>query len=152
MKFSVAALATLAFAGLSAAAAVPQQLVQRNPVVDLADVGARIASIILEGKAADDEVRGRFAQNMIDGFRREYGDASNIVVIHTGHDYTWNGDQGNAWDHWHYELDVSIGGTIGYEMYVSKVGGYLKRTGDGGSQNGREEDGSRLTFADTGDL
>ncbi|CAD6978281.1 unnamed protein product, partial [Tilletia controversa] len=126
MKFSASAILSLALVGLSAAAAVPQQLVQRGTVSDLADVGAKIAQIILDGQAADDEVRGRFAQNMVDGFRREYGDATNIVVIHTGHDYAWNGAQGDAWQHWHYELDVQIGGTIGYEMYASKVGGYLK--------------------------
>ncbi|CAD6981429.1 unnamed protein product, partial [Tilletia controversa] len=78
--------------------------------------------IILKAQAADNDVRARFAQNMVDGFRREYGDATNIVVIHTEHDYTWNGAQGDAWEHWHYELDVQIGGTIGYEMYASKVG------------------------------
>ncbi|CAD6888583.1 unnamed protein product, partial [Tilletia caries] len=105
-----------------------QQLVQRGTVSDLADVGAKIAQIILKAQAADNDVRARFAQNMVDGFRREYGDATNIVVIHTEHDYTWNGAQGDAWEHWHYELDVQIGGTIGYEMYASKVGGYLKRT------------------------
>ncbi|KAK0542351.1 hypothetical protein OC845_006662, partial [Tilletia horrida] len=132
MKFNAAAILSFALVGLSAAASVPMK---RAAVADIAEVGAKIAEIILEGKAADDETRGRFAQNMIDGFRREYGDNSNIVVIHTGHDYTWDGVQGSDWGHSHYELDVQIGGTIGYELYVSKVSGYLHRTGDGGGLN-----------------
>ncbi|CAD6944243.1 unnamed protein product, partial [Tilletia laevis] len=43
MKFSASAILSLALVGLSAAAAVPQQLVQRGTVSDLADVGAKIA-------------------------------------------------------------------------------------------------------------
>ncbi|KAK0532340.1 hypothetical protein OC835_003361 [Tilletia horrida] len=161
MKFAASTLLALAFAGLSSAAAIPQELAQRaggSSIADVAEVGAKIAEIILQGQAADNDVRERFSQNMVDGFRREYGDNSNIVVIHTGHDYAWDGAQGTDWNHWHYELDIQIGGTVGYEMYVSKTSGYLKRTGDGGTINwawygfltegGAQEDGSRLNFID----
>ncbi|PWN86916.1 hypothetical protein FA10DRAFT_235151 [Acaromyces ingoldii] len=72
---------------------------------------------------------------MIDGMRQTWGDEHNYVICHTDHEYQWNGAEGADWGHAHYELDIQIGGTVGYEVYGSNVGGYFKGKGDGGYLN-----------------
>ncbi len=58
----------------------------------------------------------------------------NFVICHTKHSYTWDGNRGQDWDHWHEEFDIKIGGTIGYEVYWARSGTF-KREGDGGYLN-----------------
>ncbi|KIY72583.1 hypothetical protein CYLTODRAFT_343826, partial [Cylindrobasidium torrendii FP15055 ss-10] len=88
-----------------------------------------------------------------DGLAAKYN--KNVVVCHTKHEYHWDGVQGVDWYHEHFEVDIAIGGTIGYEVYVASSGTF-KRNGDGGEINwgwngvlarGAEDNGSRLTFA-----
>ncbi|EPQ53362.1 hypothetical protein GLOTRDRAFT_100927 [Gloeophyllum trabeum ATCC 11539] len=42
--------------------------------------------------------------------------------------------QGTDWVHQHFEIDIEIGGTIGYELYLGNTGTF-KRNGDGGDIN-----------------
>ncbi|KIY61616.1 hypothetical protein CYLTODRAFT_362612, partial [Cylindrobasidium torrendii FP15055 ss-10] len=88
-----------------------------------------------------------------DGLADEY--KKNVVVCHTDHEAKFDGVQGTDWYHEHFEVDIQIGGTIGYEVYVAGSGTF-KRNGDGGEINwgwngvlakDAEEDGSLLTFA-----
>ncbi|KIY69840.1 hypothetical protein CYLTODRAFT_348776, partial [Cylindrobasidium torrendii FP15055 ss-10] len=88
-----------------------------------------------------------------DGLADEY--KKNVVVCHTDHEAKFEGAEGTDWYHEHFEVDIQIGGTIGYEVYVGKAGTF-KRNGDGGEINwgwngvlakDAEEDGSLLTFA-----
>lgn len=39
--------------------------------------------------------------------------AFNYVIVHTDHDYQWDGAQDTHWAHDHQEFDVYVGGTIG---------------------------------------
>ncbi|EJD44584.1 hypothetical protein AURDEDRAFT_114304, partial [Auricularia subglabra TFB-10046 SS5] len=107
-----------------------------------------------------------------DGMAKEYP-KTNVVVCHTDHEAHFDGQEGVDWAHTHFEIDIQLGGTIGYEVYVGGSGTF-KRKGDGGYINwgwyvsvpgpeeaqfaddahragvlakDAEEDGSLLTFA-----
>ncbi|EJD48393.1 hypothetical protein AURDEDRAFT_136092 [Auricularia subglabra TFB-10046 SS5] len=109
---------------------------------------------------------------MVDGMQKEFPD-TNVVVCHTDHEADFDGEEDVDWAHTHFEIDISLGGTIGYEVYVGGSGTF-KRNGDGGYMNwgwygfplvhsvgvdsnvsrragvlakDAEEDGSLLTFA-----
>lgn len=58
----------------------------------------------------------------------------NYVICHTDHSAKFNGEQGKDWDHLHKEYDISIGGTVGYEIYFGKDGSF-ELDGDGGYLN-----------------
>ncbi|KIY63015.1 hypothetical protein CYLTODRAFT_382885 [Cylindrobasidium torrendii FP15055 ss-10] len=127
--------------------------VEPRQKADIAGSIAELVNAILGGHSADDTARANTVKNVRDGLADEY--KRNVVVCHTDHEAHWDGVQGVDWYHEHFEVDIQIGGTIGYEVYVAK-GGTFKRKGDGGEINwgwngvlarDSEENGSKLTFA-----
>jgi len=78
----------------------------------------------------------------------------NWVICHTDHTTAFDGTQGTDWGHTHHELDISLGRTIGYELYWFRSGTFT-RNGDGGYLNwayegvvtGTENGGSVVHFA-----
>ena len=119
------------------------------------NIGGAISSIISGAKGQDDQKRENVIRNMVDGMAAHVPGA-NVVACHTKHEAKFDGEQGKDWIHQHFEVDISLGGTVGYELYMGNSGTF-KRLGDGGFINwgynavlakDAEEDGSLLTFAD----
>ncbi|KAJ8702334.1 hypothetical protein PTI98_001057 [Pleurotus ostreatus] len=77
----------------------------------------------------------------------------NWIIVHVKHTTKFDGTRGVDWGHKHHELDIQIGGTIGYEIYNFKSGEFT-RHGDGGFINwafqgnlkSRSSDGRHLVF------
>jgi hypothetical protein len=195
--------AVFAFIGFVVAApAIESGLVARQKL-DLASAAASALSGVLSGMDDDDKNRGLYTKGVSIRFireksayrpcprrwsnnsttntpRREFPFASpkrppdnslstfsNFVICHTKH------TPPSGWQHAHQEVDIRIGGTIGYEVSFVQVsecpksligvdrqiyagqGGVFKRQGDGGYINwawiGRvnsvTENGSRVDFA-----
>jgi hypothetical protein len=118
------------------------------------NIGSAISDIIANAKGQDDTKRANVIRNMVDGMAKHVPGA-NVVACHTDHEAKFDGEQGKDWIHEHFEVDISLGGTIGYELYMGNSGTF-KRNGDGGTINwgynavlakDPEEDGSLLTFA-----
>lgn len=83
-----------------------------------------------------------------------YSPDTNILIVHPKHDFHPGGTKGVDWFHEHKEVDIQVGGTIGYEVYGFQDG-WVKRYGDGGYINWAwngvlardpEEDKSKITF------
>jgi hypothetical protein len=93
--------------------------------------------------AEDDPKRERFTQDFVKKAKEDFPDY-NVVIIHTKHNREGN------FIHQHYELPISLGRTIGYEIYFSKKGDpfSLENLGDGGFINwafdGYKRDGNRI--------
>ncbi|KAF9022760.1 hypothetical protein BDZ89DRAFT_1137158 [Hymenopellis radicata] len=58
----------------------------------------------------------------------------NYVIVHTAHMVAFDGVEGVDWGHRHQELDIQIGGTIGFEIYTFRSGTFTLM-GDGGFTN-----------------
>ena len=43
------------------------------------------------------------------------------MICHVKHDKRFDGTQGNEWGHTHREVDIKIGGTIGYALVVRVI-------------------------------
>jgi hypothetical protein len=97
------------------------------------DIGKEIAGGIMGAINDDKEARSEFTQRLVSETRQKFPDR-NVVVCHTKHHYKWDGVQGQDWSHQHQEFDIQLGGTIGYEIYITK-GGEFFREGDGGYLN-----------------
>jgi hypothetical protein len=97
------------------------------------DLGKEIASGIMGVINDDKEARSEFTQRLVSETRQKFPDR-NVVVCHTKHHYRWDGTEGQGWSHQHQEFDIQLGGTIGYEIYITK-GGEFWREGDGGYLN-----------------
>ncbi|KAJ8523242.1 hypothetical protein ONZ45_g330 [Pleurotus djamor] len=131
-------------------------LVARNPgrLVKLAaDAIKKGFRAIQDGLKQDKNLRSDYTYRLIQELRSKYPQF-NYVVCHTKHSYQWDGVKGVDWDHRHEEVDVKIGGTIGYEIYNARSGTFT-RQGDGGFLNWAwggnavkvEDGGKRLVFA-----
>jgi hypothetical protein len=98
---------------------------------------------ILESINEDNPKRERFTQDFVNKAREEFPDY-NVVIIHPEH------KREGVWIHQHYELPISFGRTIGYEVYFSKKGDSftLENLGDGGfinwAYNGYGREGMRI--------
>jgi hypothetical protein len=66
------------------------------------------------------QTRGAFTQEIVRRGREEYP-GFNWVICHVKHDKRFDGTQGNEWGHTHREVDIKIGGTIGYAPIVHVV-------------------------------
>ncbi|KAF9558824.1 hypothetical protein CPC08DRAFT_763681 [Agrocybe pediades] len=84
-------------------------------------------------KVSDNDFRSQFTSKFVVDLRKAYPQY-NWVVCHTAHNYNFKGTQGKDWGHSHQELPISLGHTIGYEIYWFTEG-VFRRTGDGGYLN-----------------
>ncbi|KAF9458891.1 hypothetical protein BDZ94DRAFT_1312867 [Collybia nuda] len=120
--------------------------------VDFGGAVVEIINAIKNGKAMDEQTRGKFTQSVVDKLSAK-DPSFNYVVCHTEHKTAFDGAEGKDWGHSHQEVDVQIGGTIGFEIYHLKSGKFT-RVGDGGYLNwaykGKfkaSSDGKELTFS-----
>ncbi|KAF9456297.1 hypothetical protein BDZ94DRAFT_1327079 [Collybia nuda] len=101
----------------------------------------------------DNTNRETFTTGVVAEGRRRWPEY-NFVVCHVEHASQWDGIRGQDWDHRHEEVDIVVGGTIGYEIYYARSG-IFQRVGDGGyinwafAGNVQEKsfDGKTLRFA-----
>ena len=91
------------------------------------NLAALTVSAITGVLGGDNVKRTEFVKAFLENARREYPDY-NVVLIHTRH--TVSGE----YVHQHVELPISLGRTIGYEVYFSLRGKpfTLTKQGDGG--------------------
>ncbi|KAF9445743.1 hypothetical protein P691DRAFT_805237 [Macrolepiota fuliginosa MF-IS2] len=92
-----------------------------------------IVDIIKAGVQEDNNAREKFTQETIANGREKFP-AFNWVICHVKHTTDFAGVNGRDWGHSHHEVDIKIGGTIGYEIYWFKSGTF-SRQGDGGYIN-----------------
>ena len=93
-------------------------------------IAIKIAGVIAQSVAGDKKKRAEFARQFVAESARKYP-GYNVVIIHTRHETT------GKHIHKHVEVDIKIGGTIGYEIYYSRKGKpfTLTNKGDGGFLN-----------------
>jgi hypothetical protein len=73
-------------------------------------------SEIINGASGDDTTkRENGIRNMVDGMASHFPN-TNVVACHTDHEAKFDGVQGVDWHHEHFEIDIALGGTIGYEV------------------------------------
>ncbi len=110
---------------------------------ELAKAVLEAIQAIIEPISEDDPKRERFTQEFVKKAREDYPDY-NVVLIHPEHK-----TEGTS-IHQHHELQISLGRTIGYEIYFSKKGDSfsLENLGDGGFINwaydGYNREGMRI--------
>ena len=88
--------------------------------VGKADVSAAVLSLgnsLLGLSGSDDVKRANGIRNMVDGMAKQFA-GWNAVACHTDHDAKFDGVESTDWFHDHFEIDVELGGTIGYEVCV----------------------------------
>jgi hypothetical protein len=92
-------------------------------------VGSYIHDLVRDTKS-DNDARSDFTRKFVEEAAIQYPNY-NVVIIHTRHD-RWG-----TWIHQHYEFPISLGRTIGYEIYFAEKGkGFsLRNDGDGGWLN-----------------
>ncbi|PWN40632.1 hypothetical protein IE81DRAFT_349050 [Ceraceosorus guamensis] len=114
----------------------------------------KVIGNLVEKAKQDKAMRIRFTQDTVNDMSKEYPD-TNILIVHPKHDFHPGGTKGVDWFHEHKEVDIQVGGTIGYEVYGFQDG-WIKRYGDGGYINWAwngvlakdpEEDKSKITFS-----
>jgi hypothetical protein len=93
-------------------------------------IAVKIAGLIAQSVAADKQKRADFTRKFVAESARKYP-GYNVAIIHTRHEAT------GKHIHNHVEVDINIGGTIGYEIYYSRKGNpfTLTNKGDGGFLN-----------------
>jgi hypothetical protein len=98
--------------------------------VAIVAIVTKIASRIAQSVAEDKKKRAEFTRQFVEESARKYP-GYNVVLIHTRHETT------GKHIHNHVEVDINIGGTIGYEIYYSRKGQpfTLTNKGDGGFLN-----------------
>ncbi|TFK49817.1 hypothetical protein OE88DRAFT_387898 [Heliocybe sulcata] len=128
--------------------------IEKRQFADIAGSIAELLDSVISQGGSDDTKRANGVRNVVDGMAKQYAPV-NVVACHTDHQASFDGAQGTDWVHQHFEIDISVGGTIGYELYLGNTGTF-KRNGDGGDINWgwnaalakpAEQDGSFLTFA-----
>lgn len=122
-------------------------------IARFARILGKVISDLVEKAKQDQQMRIRFTQDTVNNMANEYPD-TNILIVHPKHDFHPGGTKGVDWFHEHKEVDIQVGGTIGYEVYGFQDG-WVKRYGDGGYINWAwngvlardpEEDKSKITF------
>ncbi|KDQ24644.1 hypothetical protein PLEOSDRAFT_1107571 [Pleurotus ostreatus PC15] len=129
-----------------------QLLKARTGTADTVELLPHVATNVVRDTQADKDSRSRFTQELVDELHANLSQF-NWVVCHPNHDYTWDGQRGVDWDHFHTEFPIQFGLTIGYEIYYAKSGHFV-RHGDGGFLNWAyygnvlavQNDGSDVTF------
>ncbi|CEH17454.1 hypothetical protein CBOM_03495 [Ceraceosorus bombacis] len=123
-------------------------------VVQIGKVLARIVEEVMKDVEADKVKRADQARETVDRMAREYPD-TNFLASHVEMDNKFGGVEKQDWAHDHFEVDIKVGGTIGFELWGFQDA-VIKRKGDGGALNWAwtgvlekdpEENGSLLTFA-----
>ncbi|KAF9445742.1 hypothetical protein P691DRAFT_675036 [Macrolepiota fuliginosa MF-IS2] len=99
----------------------------------IAESVVKIVDIIKQKVKEDKLKREQFTQETVANGRSQHPDF-NWVICHVKHTTNFAGTQGKDWGHSHHEVDIQIGGTIGYEIYWFKSGTF-SRQGDGGYMN-----------------
>ncbi|KAF9456298.1 hypothetical protein BDZ94DRAFT_1315282 [Collybia nuda] len=79
---------------------------------------------------ASPQKRERFTTAVVGEGRLRFPEY-NFVVCHANHTYKWDGVRGEDWDVIHKEVDIVLGGTIGYDIYFARSGTF-QLLGDGG--------------------
>ncbi|PPR05803.1 hypothetical protein CVT26_010153 [Gymnopilus dilepis] len=101
-------------------------------VVKLVAKGITALVDLIKGKIEKDkEYRSQWTSKMIGELRAKYP-KFNFVICHTEHRFTPKPNTRNG--HFHREINVSFGKTIGYEIYWFQEG-HFQRIGDGGWLN-----------------
>ncbi|PWN38789.1 hypothetical protein IE81DRAFT_369586, partial [Ceraceosorus guamensis] len=122
--------------------------------VQIGKVLARIVEEVIKDVEADKVKRADQARETVDRMAREYPD-TNFLASHVEMDNKFGGVEKQDWAHDHFEVDIKVGGTIGFELWGFQDA-VIKRKGDGGALNWAwtgvlekdpEENGSLLTFA-----
>ncbi|RDB16535.1 hypothetical protein Hypma_002708 [Hypsizygus marmoreus] len=110
---------------------------QAGAAIDIASQAAGaigdIVGVIKAGIQADKDKRTHFTQDVIDQLNTK-DPTLNYIMCHVKHSTAFDGEKGTDWGHSHQELDIDLGGTIGYEIYWAKSGTFT-REGDGGYIN-----------------
>lgn len=57
---------------------------------------------------------------MVDGMVQQFPEM-NAVACHTKHEAKFDGVQNVDWFHQHFEIDIQLGGTIGYEVRSLRI-------------------------------
>jgi hypothetical protein len=81
-------------------------------IVSVADA---ISGAINAAAGNDETKRANGVRNMVDGMVQKFPDM-NAVACHTKHEAKFDGVQNVDWFHQHFEIDIQLGGTIGYEV------------------------------------
>jgi hypothetical protein len=81
----------------------------------------------------DDEKRESFTQNSVSQASAKYPNY-NWIICHSPYSVAFNGVEGTDYGYTHHELKVSLGRTIGYDLYWASSGTF-NRFGDGGYIN-----------------
>ncbi|KAL0948749.1 hypothetical protein HGRIS_008882 [Hohenbuehelia grisea] len=141
---------------ISAPSEAPEhRLEARNPAAVIrvaAQVLKKAFRAISDGIKADKDMRSKYTFALISELRKKHPQF-NYVVCHTKHRTRFDDVRGVDWDHRHEEVDIKIGGTIGYEIYNFRSGEFW-REGDGGYLNwayagnilSKSDDGKHLVF------
>ncbi|KAF7436587.1 hypothetical protein PC9H_003420 [Pleurotus ostreatus] len=139
------------------ALALPQEmsLAERRSLGADAAMETLVTSVIqglVGGVQLDNQKREAFTKEVVSEMRARFPQF-NWIIVHVKHTTKFDGTRGVDWGHKHHELDIQIGGTIGYEIYNFKSGEFT-RHGDGGFINwafqgnlkSRSSDGRHLVF------
>jgi hypothetical protein len=83
----------------------------------IGSVAGAISSAVNATAGSDNTKRANVVRNMVDGMTHEFPGYS-VVACHTGHEAKFDGVQGVDWFRQHFEIDIQLGGTIGYEVGI----------------------------------
>ncbi|KAF5352864.1 hypothetical protein D9756_006328 [Leucocoprinus leucothites] len=119
---------------------------------EIVDVIKGIVKLIKDKVKQDNHAREKFTKETVANGRQKFPHF-NWAICHVKHDEHFDGDRGKDWGHSHHEVDIQIGGTIGYEIYWFRSG-WFHREGDGGFINWAysgftesvSKDGSKVVF------
>jgi hypothetical protein len=123
-------LCLIAVSAITASVAVHPASAQVAEAAIAAVAVEAIKSMVSDVNENDNQLRENFARYYIDDAQKKYPDY-NVVLIHTQH--TLSGE----YTHDHVEVPISLGRTIGYEIYFAGRGRpfTLTNQGDGGFIN-----------------
>jgi hypothetical protein len=82
-------------------------------------IGAAVSALeaINEFASEDHSNRANGIRGMVDRMIDKFP-GHNVVICHTAHEARFDGQQGVDWIHQHFEIDMNIGGTVGYEVRI----------------------------------
>jgi hypothetical protein len=83
----------------------------------IGSVAGAISGAVNAAAGSDNTKRANVVRNMVDGMTHEFP-GYNVVACHTGHEAKFDGVKDVDWFHQHFEIDIQLGGTIGYEVSI----------------------------------
>ncbi|EDR16023.1 uncharacterized protein LACBIDRAFT_301642 [Laccaria bicolor S238N-H82] len=126
---------------------------QLQAAVEIVEAVIDLVEGIIDMINADNTKRDHFTIDTVTQSGQQWP-GFNWVICDSDHTTAFDGTEGVDWGHSHHELDISLGRTVGYELYWLRSGTFT-RNGDGGYLNwayegvvtGTENGGSVVHFA-----